>query len=192
MTIPFTLEIAANIQDSEWENLVPNLEDLYCQATNRVIEALDEKEGISPGSHKKATVEISFLFTDDANIQTLNREYRDQDKPTNVLSFPDTEISEVALVESAKLDESLFFGDIILARETIFAEATVQQKSILDHLNHLLVHGLLHLAGYDHIDDDEAEIMEALEIKILEGLGISNPYDEVSPDIKNVESASNE
>jgi probable rRNA maturation factor len=192
VTLPFTLEIAANIQDSEWEVQLPMLRDLYIATTNKVVERLIERDRTKLSPDIKATVEISILFTDDANIKILNREYRNQNKPTNVLSFPDTEISKSALDETAKLGESLFLGDIILARETIFTEAVDQHKSILDHLSHMLVHSLLHLAGYDHIDDDEAEEMEALEIKILAELNISNPYDEMPARIKNRDVTSNE
>ncbi len=192
MTLPFTLEIAANIQDSEWEVQLPMLSDLYIATTNKVVERLIERDRTKLSPDIKATVEISILFTDDANIKILNREYRNQNKTTNVLSFPDTEISKSALDETAKLGESLFLGDIILARETIFTEAVDQHKSIPDHLSHMLVHSLLHLAGYDHIDDDEAEEMEALEIKILAELNISNPYDEMPARIKNRDVTSNE
>ena len=117
---------------------------------------------------------ISLLLTDDARIQVLNRIWRDKDKPTNVLSFPS------GLDEEAGDDRPLLVGDIVIARETVVAEAAAEGKTVEVHLRHLLVHGFLHLLGYDHEIDGEAETMEALETEILAELGIADPYAEVS------------
>ncbi|MEE9315368.1 MAG: rRNA maturation RNase YbeY [Rhizobiaceae bacterium] len=111
--------------------------------------------------------EVSLLFTDDAQMQSLNKDWREQDKPTNVLSF--------AANEGDGPDTPLL-GDIILAFETVKREADEQRKPFEHHLTHLIIHGFLHLLGYDHIDDDEAEQMELLETKLLAGLEISDPY----------------
>jgi probable rRNA maturation factor len=106
--------------------------------------------------------EISVVLTDDAHIQVLNRDYRGKNKATNVLSFPQ--------------DDPQMLGDIIIAYETIIREAKEQNKIFEHHLMHMLVHGCLHLLGYDHETDSEAEEMEALEIEILSGLSVKNPY----------------
>ena len=111
--------------------------------------------------------EVSLLFTDDAQVRELNRDYRQQDKPTNVLSFAAQEGGGPA---------TLMLGDIVLARQTIEREAGEQDKSRDDHLTHLILHGFLHLLGYDHETDEEAEIMEDLETRILAKLGIADPY----------------
>lgn len=113
--------------------------------------------------------ELSILFTDDAHIRALNRDWRGKDKPTNVLSFPAFET-----VPGDPLP--LLLGDIVLARETIAAEAALEEKPLDHHLCHLVVHGLLHLLGYDHEDEAEAERMEALERRILSELAIPDPY----------------
>lgn len=105
--------------------------------------------------------EASVVLADDSFIQTLNRDYRKKDSPTNVLSFP---------------QELPLLGDIVLAYETIAHEADEQEKSFEEHLTHLSIHGILHLLGYDHIDDDDAQEMEALEVEILETLNVKNPY----------------
>jgi len=105
---------------------------------------------------------FSLLLTDNAHIQQLNRDFRDQDKPTNVLSFPDGEAG--------------YLGDIAIALQTIEAEAKDQDKDFYHHFIHMVIHGLLHLKGYDHDTDAQAEEMEALEIKILADIGIKNPY----------------
>lgn len=107
--------------------------------------------------------EFTVKFMNDAEIQVLNKDYRGKDKPTNVLSFW-TE------------DDDIYLGDIAISTETILRECEEQEKTPHDHMIHMLVHGFLHLLGYDHEDDGEAEEMEALEVDILKDLGIKNPY----------------
>jgi probable rRNA maturation factor len=118
---------------------------------------------------------VSLLFTTDAEIRQLNREWRQRDKPTNVLSFPMLERGEVlALGEDGP---PVLLGDVALAYETCVREADERGISLADHASHLIVHGLLHLAGYDHeISAAEAEAMEALETKTLAILGVGDPY----------------
>lgn len=113
--------------------------------------------------------EVSLVFTSDAEIRKINAEWRGQDKPTNVLSFP-----AFPLAPGGRPGAML--GDIVLAQETIAREAADLGKGFDDHLAHLLVHGFLHLFGYDHMKTDEAEKMEGLETRILAELGLSDPY----------------
>ncbi len=117
-----------------------------------------------------ADAEVSLVFTDDARVRVLNRQYRGKDKPTNVLSFP------AAPLYSGRLGPLL--GDIVMARETIVAESATQGLDFADHLTHLIIHGFLHLVGYDHETDGEAAVMERLETAILARLGIADPYAE--------------
>ncbi len=105
---------------------------------------------------------VTIRFAEDDEVQTLNHDFRSQNKPTNVLSFPS--------------DEGDYQGDIILARGIIFAEAKEQKKDPLHHTLHLVVHGVLHLLGYDHMNAKDAHKMESLEIEILKQFGIGNPY----------------
>ena len=109
----------------------------------------------------------SMLVTDIDEMQQLNKQYRDKDKATNVLSFP---------MQLPVEDDVFLLGDIVLCAPIIKQEAGQQSKSEMSHWAHMVVHGMLHLQGYDHINDDEAEQMEQLEIKILNQLGFSNPY----------------
>lgn len=118
---------------------------------------------------------VSLLFTSDAEVHALNREWRQRDKPTNVLSFPMLEREELASLAPEGPPEML--GDIALAYETCGREAAEKGVTLEVHATHLIVHGLLHLAGHDHVDSDEqAEAMEALETRILAKLGIADPY----------------
>jgi len=120
-------------------------------------------------------VEVSVRLTDDAEVHTLNRDFRGKDKPTNVLSFPQVQ-ADLLIAMSYSDDGEILLGDIVLARETCAREAEEKGISIPDHATHLIVHGTLHLVGYDHMDDGSAAAMEALEVKALASLGIANPY----------------
>jgi len=108
--------------------------------------------------------EVSVVFMNDAEIQKLNKTYRKKDKPTNVLSFPSTEQDEL--------------GDILLSYETVLREANEAGISQLHHIYHLIVHGFLHLLGYDHENDEQALEMESMEILILKDLNMNNPYED--------------
>lgn len=122
----------------------------------------------------------SLLFSDDAEVHTLNREWRGKDKPTNVLSFPMLERDTLLALAPAGPPELL--GDIALALETCTREALEKGVALEHHAAHLVVHGLLHLAGHDHVhSDDEAAAMEALEIKALALMGIADPYGDRDP-----------
>ncbi len=120
-------------------------------------------------------VEVAVRLTDDAEVHGLNRQYRHKDQPTNVLSFP---MVQPDLIEtlSAGDDGETLLGDIVLAWETVAAEAGAKSLSPPDHAAHLIVHGMLHLLGYDHGDDVTAAHMEALETAALAGLGLGDPY----------------
>ncbi|HTJ56707.1 MAG TPA: rRNA maturation RNase YbeY [Devosiaceae bacterium] len=131
-------------------------------ADKAVFEALAQSEAKVTG-----VAELSIVLTDDDEQQQLNKEWRGIDKPTNVLSFPQIEpFGNVAGI----------LGDIVLARETLEREAEELQKPLTDHFTHLVVHGFLHILGYDHIEEDDAEEMEGLETRILATLGIADPY----------------
>ena len=108
--------------------------------------------------------EVSIVLSDDQEVQNLNKTFRHKDKLTNVLSFPSKEKGEL--------------GDIILAYETVTREADEKGISPVDHTLHLIIHGFLHLLGYDHEKESDAQRMEALEVQVLKILGISNPYED--------------
>ena len=160
MTAARQLDIAIDVEAADWPP-VHELETIL----DRVVAACFVELGLDPVQPS----ELGVTFTDDAHIAELNRHWRSKDGATNVLSFPLVEIAP-----GTELPPML--GDIVIAFETVAREAREQEKPFIDHLTHLLAHGLLHLVGYDHMDDDEAETMEALERRILERLAIPDPY----------------
>jgi probable rRNA maturation factor len=159
------LDIQISVEDEGWPD-----EPALAAMADKVLETAAEflaKNEEQP--FPKMPVEVSLVFTNDAEIKEINAEWRDQDKPTNVLSFPAFPLEPGGM-------PGPMLGDIVVARETVEREAVDLDKSFSDHLTHLLVHGFLHLFGYDHMEKDEAEEMEALETRILAVLGLSDPY----------------
>jgi len=128
---------------------------------------------LETGKGLKGPHELSVLLADNEFIHTLNRKYRGKDKPTNVLSFPQADLQ---VTDDAGLMGEVALGDVVLAIETVEEEARAQAKTFEHHLTHLVVHGVLHLLGYDHESDADAEEMEALEVEILKGMKVTNPY----------------
>lgn len=116
-------------------------------------------------------VQVSLIVVDEAESQRLNNEFRGKDKPTNVLSFPMEMPAE--LLESV---DQLMLGDLVICAAVVEAEAQQQNKLTDAHWAHMIVHGMLHLQGFDHIDDNDADVMEAKEIQLLKQLGFENPY----------------
>jgi probable rRNA maturation factor len=163
------IEVDVNIQESAWESLLPNAEVL----ARKVVRHVCELTGLSDYAKR---IEVSFLLTDDDSIQELNHQYRDKDKPTNVLSFPQEKMEPGEYEEWE--EEEVVLGDVICALQTMQKEAEEQGKTFQHHVMHLWVHGLLHLQGYDHGTEREAAVMEALEVEILQDFSIANPYDE--------------
>lgn len=146
------LDIEAVVEAEGWE-----------AALTESPEALAARVVAAAAQGEDASGAVSVLFGDDAAVQALNKSWRGKDKPTNVLSFPAP-------------DGFGALGDIALALETVRREAGAQNKTVRDHTAHLIAHGFLHLLGYDHEDDGEAEVMETRERAILADLGIADPY----------------
>lgn len=123
---------------------------------------------------ERREAELTIRIVDEEESRILNRDYRGKDKPTNVLSFP--------FEAPPGLDAWPLLGDLVICAPVVAREAVEQGKPLMAHWAHMVVHGVLHLLGYDHEEDEDAEIMEALEIQRLEGLGIANPYIDRSAD----------
>ncbi len=144
------VELIIDVRDARWKAALRPYKKTVEEACNAALSACKIKRG-----------ELAIVLGDDAFVRQLNATYRSRDKPTNVLSFE---------------GEGDSLGDVVLAFQTVQKEARSQQKSFRDHSRHLLVHGVLHLLGYDHMKQNEADDMEKLETKILKKLGVANPY----------------
>jgi len=169
-----SLTIDMTMDEPAWQSALPALEDIAAQCCDATWQAI-----LNEHQAKDMAAEVSLFWTNDPDIRQLNQQYRHQDKPTNVLSFPLYDGWDV-IAPVAQQVPVVALGDIILSLDTIMREANTQDKSLQAHTMHMLVHGMLHLCGYDHQQDDEAERMEAKEIEILSQLGVSNPYQSIS------------
>lgn len=160
------LRLALVVEDDTWSEAVPDVSALIRKAARRAM-AQAETDGWR-GS--RIAHEICLVLSDNKRVRRLNRQYRGKDKPTNVLSF--------AALDAGLPDRAVpwHLGDVILALGVLRQEAKQQKKAVAEHLTHLVIHGVLHLLGYDHEDDAEAERMEGLEVAALKRLGIGNPY----------------
>jgi len=147
--------LAIDIAESaaQWRRALPDVAALVERATRAALAEAEASEG---------EVEVSIVLADDATVHALNQRWRGRDAPTNVLSFAS--------------GERPLLGDVVLAYETVAREAAEQDKSLADHLAHLVTHGVLHLLGFDHEAPHEAEAMEALERRALAGIGVADPY----------------
>ena len=153
--------IAVTVEAEAWTTAVTDPESLSRHVVQHVLDA----EGVRG--------EVSVLLADDDRLRTLNRDWRGKDRATNVLSFPaDRPLGDMAPPAGCLP----LLGDIAVACETVRAEAEAEGKRIEDHLSHLLVHGTLHLLGYDHEGEAEAQLMEGRETRLLAALGIADPY----------------
>lgn len=172
---PDAIEIDVDTHSGDWDSAFDNAEALIEAAIEAALEAgLQEISQNAEGGFSPA--EFSVILSDNATVHELNRDYRGKDKPTNVLSFAlaDEETPEnVAQLAPAPIS----LGEIIIALETVLAEAEQQEKQPDHYLTHLCVHGVLHLLGFDHISDAEAAHMEQLETKILTSMGHPAPYE---------------
>lgn len=159
-------EIDVSLLEPEWKASFLDVEEIARQAVELTFEV-----ATMPRPLFGKPLEASIVLANDDLVQVLNREYRGKDKPTNVLSF-------AAMDAGGPVPDgaSVPIGDVIVSYQTIEREAAEQEKFFKDHFTHMVVHGTLHLLGYDHENEDEANIMEALEIRILERMNIQNPY----------------
>lgn len=167
-----TLDIAIDA-DAEWDSS----RDWASLARSAAAAAIAESAFPQLGQGER-TVELSVRLTSDDEVHALNAEWRGKDKATNVLSFPMVEEEDLANV--VEPGPEVMLGDIILARGVCAAEAADKGVALESHAAHLMVHGTLHLLGYDHMDDDSAADMEAREVRALARLGIADPYEGLS------------
>nr|WP_309611259.1 rRNA maturation RNase YbeY [Sphingomonas sp.] len=156
--------------DAEWDSRIG-----WVALAERAVAAAVAESAFPQLATSERSVEIALRLTGDDTVRSLNAEWRGKDKATNVLSFPLAEADELGVIGDANSPE-LMLGDIVLAQGVCATEAAEKRVPIADHAAHLMVHGTLHLLGYDHGDDVTAEAMEAREVRALARLGIADPY----------------
>ena len=163
------LEISVEA-DAEWDSRIG-----WAALAERAVAAAVAESAFPQLATSERSVEVALRLTSDDAVRTLNAEWRGKDKPTNVLSFPLAEVDDLGVTGDADSPE-LMLGDIVLAHGVCAVEAADKQVAIADHAAHLMVHGTLHLLGYDHGDDDSADDMEKREVRALARLDIADPY----------------
>ena len=164
------LEVAL-IREEPWDDTF-DWEALATRAATAAIAATPQGQWV----HSDALIEVAVRLTSDSEVRVLNREYRQKDYATNVLSFPMIQPDLLDTVTLNSDDGEVLLGDIVLAHGVCAREAAEKGVRVEDHATHLIVHGVLHLLGHDHGGDAEAEAMEGLERDVLAGLGIADPY----------------
>ncbi len=168
------INIDVVIKSKKWQD-EKNIENFIDKTCQNLIPLTDLKKILT----KDFELELSVLLVSDAQIKKINSQFRQKNKPTNVLSFPALDenlIRNIGIKKVVGSNTYLLLGDIIIAQETVKKESLAQKKKFRDHLTHLILHSILHLIGYDHEDEKMANTMEALEVKILKRIGIANPY----------------
>ena len=158
------IEIAISLRDSAWSTALPEAAVVARRAAAAALEAAPELSG---------QVELSVVLADDAFVRTLNRDYRGQDRATDVLSFP---VHEPPPLDPPPGEMPLMLGDVVLARETVQRDSASAGVGLADRVSHLVVHGVLHLLGHDHDEPDAERRMRALESRTLLALGLCDPY----------------
>lgn len=175
-----SIRIAVSAESAGWTRSLPDAAKLGRQAARRALKA-----GLASGEPRPASLagrkalHLSLVLGDDATLRILNRDYRGKDRPTNVLSFAALDglpLDSKHLAHHFPAEAPIHLGDVILALGTLKREAREQRKSLKQHYVHLVVHGVLHLLGFDHMRGREARRMEALEREVLAGLGWPDPY----------------
>jgi probable rRNA maturation factor len=158
-TEPPGIAIDLSIACAAWKRALP---------TVAIVARKAAVAALAQSGRKIGAAELSLVLADDVTVQELNARWRGKDAPTNVLAF--------ASDEPPVKGQPLLLGDVVLAYQTVAREAREQKKRLADHLRHLVIHGVLHLLGYDHIKPAPAKRMEALETRILASLGVADPY----------------
>jgi probable rRNA maturation factor len=158
-------KIGIVVDDSRWRDMVPDVARVCRRAA---------RSALAGGRDEGRPVELCVMLADDATVADLNRRFRGKRGSTNVLSFPDR---TPRMTGSGDDRAAISIGDIVLAFETVVREARRDGKTVSDHVAHLVVHGVFHLLGHDHVKKDDAVRMEALEVTALARLGVENPYD---------------
>ena len=162
-----------DIADERWKNAISDIESLSEKVKETAFTYAYNNDSEAREILDSCDFSVNVCLSNDEEVWRLNKEFRNMDKPTNVLSFANLDFADFETSPNGEITE---LGDIIIAFETMQKEAKIESISFKAHYCHLLTHGFLHILGFDHIEDDEAEYMESFETAILAKLGIENPY----------------
>ena len=162
------VDLALAVEDDAWSAALPDMAAAVRAAVEAAVAGARADGGGRPGPRTAQALELGLVFTDDARVHALNWQYRHKDSPTNVLAFENADPPPAGAPWQ--------LGDVVVAFGTARAEAAAAGLALTDHAAHLVVHGVLHLFGYDHLNDRDARRMERLETRVLAGLGINDPY----------------
>ena len=166
-------QLSVILNDEKWNDYISDVQELSEEIFETTVSYLIAN-GLAFDGWGGQSVSVNLVLSNDEEVRQLNCEFRGKNMPTNVLSF--AKVDDPCFAEDIKETENVELGDIIVALETLKKEADIQNILLQDHFAHLFVHGILHLYGYDHIDDDDAEEMEGIEVAVLDKMNICNPY----------------
>jgi probable rRNA maturation factor len=171
------LNIHVTAASDKWKRAFPRMLRKIEQAAAAAFVAARR-----PAAFAGRNLELDLTLTDDKTIKDLNHTYRGKKEPTNVLSFPQFEVRKLRkpMLKDYPADEAIPLGDVVIAWQTVKRECKEQKKELENHVIHLVVHGTLHILGYDHMNAKDAKVMERLECDILESLGYPDPYHETA------------
>ncbi|MBQ8481625.1 MAG: rRNA maturation RNase YbeY [Alphaproteobacteria bacterium] len=162
-----------NVEEPQWQTALPDIIVIAYNVKNATFEYVSQNADIDILSSEKPLT-VNLCLSNDKTVHQLNKEYRNKDKPTNVLTFANMDSADFE-TDGGVFDE-IDLGNIIIAYETMCKEAEIEGITLYAHFCHLLTHGFLHILGFDHIKDEDAEYMEGFEKTILQNLKIANPY----------------
>ena len=162
-----------DIEEPRWQTAIPDILEVAQKVKDATFEYVSQNTDIGILSSEKPLL-VNLCLSDDERVHQLNKEYRNKDKPTNVLTFANMDFDDFEA--DGGVFEEIDLGNIIIAYETMCKESEIENITLYAHFCHLLTHGFLHILGFDHIEDEDAEYMEGFEKAILQNLEIANPY----------------
>ncbi|MBR1601127.1 MAG: rRNA maturation RNase YbeY [Alphaproteobacteria bacterium] len=168
------VDLNIDIEEIQWQSAIPDILEVAQKVKTITFEYVQKNADIELLKYCKKPLVINICLSNDDHVHQLNRDFRNIDKPTNVLTFANMDFVEFNMYD--EVFDEIDLGNIIISYETMQKEADIENITLYAHFCHLLTHGFLHILGFDHIENEDAEYMESLEKAILQNMGIANPY----------------